>query len=163
MLAKCWICVREMPPEITHTHHIKPKHTGGSDEEENLVRICPTCHQMVHTCAYSVLRKKDGGASRAANIVKRAFPSGEEAPLQRKNAELMIEECVQEMRDHAADPSMTFLNRIAVPLSVRQRLEVKAKQRGYRGWRPYLAQEGLATLAGMASMSRDTPSDMEIL
>jgi len=32
---------------VLETHHIVPRRFGGSDEAENLVDLCPTCHQKL--------------------------------------------------------------------------------------------------------------------
>lgn len=32
---------------VLQEHHIVPKRHGGSDEPENLVKVCPTCHQKL--------------------------------------------------------------------------------------------------------------------
>jgi len=29
-------------------HHIKPVHKGGLDTQDNLVKICPNCHRLMH-------------------------------------------------------------------------------------------------------------------
>lgn len=39
---------------ITQEHHVVPRHAGGSDEESNLVRLCPNCHVMAHELIYRV-------------------------------------------------------------------------------------------------------------
>lgn len=33
---------------VTHSHHIKTKGSGGDDKEENLIELCPICHDLVH-------------------------------------------------------------------------------------------------------------------
>lgn len=33
---------------VTHSHHIKTKGSGGNDTEENLIELCPICHDLVH-------------------------------------------------------------------------------------------------------------------
>lgn len=32
---------------VVHHHHIIPRRFGGSDAEENLLSVCPTCHAIV--------------------------------------------------------------------------------------------------------------------
>jgi len=41
---RCYFCGSEGPIE---THHIVPSRHGGSDDETNLVDLCPTCHQRL--------------------------------------------------------------------------------------------------------------------
>jgi len=43
-MSDCYFCGEEHRVE---THHIVPKRFDGSDEEENLVDVCPTCHSKL--------------------------------------------------------------------------------------------------------------------
>jgi len=45
---RCCICRRFAPTHL-QVHHIKPKGEGGTDETENLIAICVTCHSDTHT------------------------------------------------------------------------------------------------------------------
>lgn len=40
----CYFCGSEGPIE---THHIIPQRHSGSDDESNLVDLCPTCHERI--------------------------------------------------------------------------------------------------------------------
>ena len=40
----CYFCGSEGPIE---THHIIPQRHGGSDDESNLVDLCPNCHERI--------------------------------------------------------------------------------------------------------------------
>lgn len=44
----CCICRRFLPLNI-QIHHIVEKENGGTDEEENLIPVCITCHSTIHT------------------------------------------------------------------------------------------------------------------
>lgn len=44
--ANCYICAGGHQ-DLLITHHIVPCRFGGSDESENLVDICPTCHRAL--------------------------------------------------------------------------------------------------------------------
>lgn len=46
MTEQCFIC-DETNPNRLQTHHIVPDAYGGSDTEENKVRLCAGCHQAV--------------------------------------------------------------------------------------------------------------------
>jgi len=41
---RCYFCGSEGPIE---THHIIPQRHSGSDDENNLVDLCPTCHERL--------------------------------------------------------------------------------------------------------------------
>ncbi len=40
---KCWLC--NCKTKVPTTHHIQPE---GESKKENLVMLCPLCHQFVH-------------------------------------------------------------------------------------------------------------------
>ena len=42
----CYFCLSE-ERHILEEHHIVPRRFGGSDDDENLVRVCPTCHEKL--------------------------------------------------------------------------------------------------------------------
>lgn len=46
MSEACLFCDEEYALD---RHHIVPQRYGGSDEEENLVTVCPTCHRKLET------------------------------------------------------------------------------------------------------------------
>lgn len=43
---QCFIC-GDSRTHVLETHHIVPRRYGGSDEDENLVRLCASCHNAV--------------------------------------------------------------------------------------------------------------------
>ena len=44
---KCSLCDYSIK-EILNIHHIIERKNGGSDEEENLILLCPNCHAEIH-------------------------------------------------------------------------------------------------------------------
>jgi len=42
----CYFCLSE-ERHILEEHHIVPRRFDGSDDNENLVRVCPTCHEKL--------------------------------------------------------------------------------------------------------------------
>jgi DNA replicative helicase MCM subunit Mcm2 (Cdc46/Mcm family) len=42
----CYFC-HEPDTHILETHHIVPRRFDGTDDAENLVTVCPTCHQRL--------------------------------------------------------------------------------------------------------------------
>lgn len=43
-----YACVLCNDARTIHLHHFIPRGKGGSDNEANLVCLCPTCHRVVH-------------------------------------------------------------------------------------------------------------------
>ena len=41
----CYFCGEDT--DVLERHHLVPQRKGGSDKDENLVQICPTCHQKL--------------------------------------------------------------------------------------------------------------------
>ncbi|MFW5923564.1 MAG: HNH endonuclease [Planctomycetota bacterium] len=42
----CPLCGRDVPPELTNVHHLRPRSHGG--DEEDAVRLCHMCHSFIH-------------------------------------------------------------------------------------------------------------------
>lgn len=42
---RCEFCKKQCH---THSHHIKTKGSGGDDTEENIIELCPICHDLAH-------------------------------------------------------------------------------------------------------------------
>jgi len=40
----CFFCQES---QVLHTHHIVPRRFDGSDDDENLVTVCPNCHSKL--------------------------------------------------------------------------------------------------------------------
>ena len=43
----CAICGQNEYP-INVVHHIKSRFKGGADNPNNLITVCPNCHEMIH-------------------------------------------------------------------------------------------------------------------
>lgn len=46
MKERCFICGEENP-NVLESHHIIPRRHGGSDDRENIVRLCANCHRGI--------------------------------------------------------------------------------------------------------------------
>lgn len=53
---QCWACQQTNPSIHKHEHHRIPKSLGGRDTPDNLLRLCPTCHDLLHNVAYKLAR-----------------------------------------------------------------------------------------------------------
>ena len=48
-------CCGEFYPKIhQHIHHITPRSAGGKNTAENLISLCPGCHDALHSIAYKL-------------------------------------------------------------------------------------------------------------
>lgn len=52
------MCKEIFPNLHKHTHHKVPKSLGGKDTRENLVDLCPQCHDLLHNIAYKLVSRK---------------------------------------------------------------------------------------------------------
>jgi hypothetical protein len=55
---QCYICAEKFPSIHKHTHHKIPRSLGGKDTPDNLVELCPQCHDLLHNIAYKLVSKK---------------------------------------------------------------------------------------------------------
>ena len=53
----CNCCDTKYPTLHKHTHHKVPKALGGKDTPDNLIEICPKCHDTLHAIAHRLLNK----------------------------------------------------------------------------------------------------------
>lgn len=54
----CYVCQTLFPVMHRHVHHKVPRASGGPDTPENLVELCPGCHDALHSVAYKLLSGK---------------------------------------------------------------------------------------------------------
>ena len=75
--------------DVLEKHHIVPRRHGGSDAEENLVDLCPTCHERLERLYdkrfYDRLGVRNGRSEsdeqllRVLEFISDTFPEGSEA------------------------------------------------------------------------------------
>ena len=51
----CVVCGEKL---IVHQHHFIPRSMGGSDEDTNMLSLCPTHHYWLHKMMYSNTNRK---------------------------------------------------------------------------------------------------------
>jgi len=56
-LFSCGCCENSFPELHKHTHHKKPKALGGKDTADNLIELCPGCHDALHNIAWKLTNK----------------------------------------------------------------------------------------------------------
>jgi len=54
----CGCCSQKFPSLHRHVHHKTPKALGGKDTADNLVELCPSCHDSLHAIAHRMLDKR---------------------------------------------------------------------------------------------------------
>lgn len=58
----CGCCEEIYPVLHKHTHHKTPKALGGKDTPDNLIDLCPGCHDALHNLAYKLMTHQYGQA-----------------------------------------------------------------------------------------------------
>lgn len=58
----CGCCQNPYPVLYKHTHHKTPKALGGKDTHDNLIDLCPGCHDALHNIAYKLTIHQHGQA-----------------------------------------------------------------------------------------------------
>jgi hypothetical protein len=69
---QCYVCEEKFPSIHKHTHHKIPRSLGGKDTPDNLVELCPQCHDLLHNVAYKLISKKYN-ASFLEDMVKMVY------------------------------------------------------------------------------------------
>jgi DNA replicative helicase MCM subunit Mcm2 (Cdc46/Mcm family) len=72
----CYFC-HEPDTHLLETHHIVPERYGGSDDADNLVRLCPNCHERLEQ-VYDQRFYAELGAKKPAPTIERQKPTLEE-------------------------------------------------------------------------------------
>ena len=54
----CGCCSKQLPTLHKHVHHKIPRALDGKDIPDNLIELCPGCHDTLHSIAYRMLSKK---------------------------------------------------------------------------------------------------------
>lgn len=52
----CQVCDTQTPDAFLHKHHQKPQAAGGTDKD--IINICSSCHQRIHSLAYMLMNPK---------------------------------------------------------------------------------------------------------
>ncbi len=61
---KCKLCNKKT--KHLELHHIIPKSRGGTNDESNLIKLCPECHGLAHDVSFS----RDRGGLIKEGIIK---------------------------------------------------------------------------------------------
>jgi len=54
----CGCCSNKFPTIHKNIHHKTPRALGGKDISDNLIELCPSCHDALHAVAHKMLSKK---------------------------------------------------------------------------------------------------------
>lgn len=90
----CYFCGNE-DTEVHEEHHIVPERFGGTDQDRNLVQLCPTCHRKIERLYgprfYTTLGVSEG------------VPAGDELARELGKVNPSYDEC-----EHVIDAAVEF-------------------------------------------------------
>lgn len=115
---------------LLHEHHKHPKGYGGSDDPDNLIWLCGSCHDLVHRLANYLRSKKIGLVSDLAyqyQTSQNLSPAGKQRLLElAKVAALSMDEFDPELME--LDEEDTVLVQLPIPRSIHTQAKQLAAQ-----------------------------------
>lgn len=82
---QCKICNKKS--DYLESHHIIPKSRGGSDDENNLIKICSECHGLAHDVSF----KNERGGLQKEGVERKKKKSAQGIAWLKENEELVNE------------------------------------------------------------------------
>lgn len=74
----CGCCANKLPTIHRNIHHKLPKALGGKDTQDNLIDLCPNCHDALHAIAHR-LRDNRTSRSQILDSIALIYPSNKTA------------------------------------------------------------------------------------
>lgn len=72
LMVSCFVCSQNEPLPTAEDHHRTPRAFGGTDDPENRVWLCPSCHARLHRVQDFLLR---GQSASGYDLVASIFPT----------------------------------------------------------------------------------------
>lgn len=124
----CYICDTKAPIDFVNKHHKVPKSVGGRDTPDNLIELCPGCHQNMHVIARMMRNPKRVGEVKTA--LNTMFPGPKVQQRCMELAHLVIKGKVMASSDREApDPDKDVKIGLTLRKSYRDALQLMARDR----------------------------------
>jgi hypothetical protein len=109
----CYVHQGVIQREFAHEHHKKPRAAGGDDSKDNLVWLCPSCHDNMHRIATMLL---SGNREKADSLAHNGYKN---VRARRRLFELSeyVAAAMQRKRDGEED-AIPELQRVTMDLPV---------------------------------------------
>lgn len=72
----CFVCGTQEPLLTAHEHHRKPRAFGGTDDKDNLIYLCASCHTRLHRVQDFVIA---GNSGKGFELCAAIFPQNAKA------------------------------------------------------------------------------------
>jgi hypothetical protein len=143
---RCCICRRFRPTKL-QVHHIVERNAGGTDDEDNLIVICMSCHSDVHTKVPFARRFSVEELKGHREAVVKMVAEGKLPPADTDDTDEVISQVVRDMRA-VAKPRIELLSE-AVEILTR----AVSAEGGGQGLVHYVENDaGFSLLAGLAEL-----------
>lgn len=130
--ASCHVCAG--PPvdtRLLHEHHRHPKGYGGTDDPENLIWLCGSCHDLVHRLSHYLRSKKVGLVS---DLAKQYQESRNMSPASRQRMLKLADVVAEAMETYTPsfeeledeEQEGTILVQVPLPKSIHAKAKVLA-------------------------------------
>ena len=75
----CFICAVQEPLATAHDHHRTPRAFGGTDDQENRVWLCASCHARLHRVQEFIVQGKIASAYDLCQSIFAAKPKAKDS------------------------------------------------------------------------------------
>jgi len=131
----CGCCGKQFPTLHKHSHHKTPRALGGKDTPDNLIEICPSCHDTLHSVAYRMLSKKTSHSQLIDSLAlifvdnKKAQDTCFQLAINVRNAQILSQE--KGLGPNHIINIGTSLRKFFKPLITNRARELKLSQESY--------------------------------
>lgn len=131
----CGCCSNKYPGIHKHVHHKTPKALGGKDTLDNLIELCPSCHDSLHAIAHRLLDKRTTQAQIMDSLAliflnnKKAQDTCLQLALSVRNAKIQAQE--KGLGSNHIIQIMTSLRNYYKPLIMHRYRELNITQESY--------------------------------
>lgn len=131
----CECCDKKLPTIHKNTHHKIPKSLGGKDTQDNLIDICPNCHDALHAIAHRMMSKK-ASSTQIIDSIALIYPGNDKAQRMCLELATWVRNAMIGAKENGMDPNHlitigTTLRNYYKPLIQNRYRELNTTQEAY--------------------------------
>jgi hypothetical protein len=130
MTFHCGCCGELFPTIHRHFHHKIPQAAGGPDTPENIIQLCPGCHDGLHALAHKMLSRKFSNP-RVMDTLKILFKENQKAIQMCYFLATRVRDSLIIAREEGIDPDQEVAVSTALPKAVKDLLTVRVREAGF--------------------------------
>jgi Tfp pilus assembly major pilin PilA len=104
----CGCCSKQYPSIHKNTHHKQPRSLGGKDNLDNLIELCPHCHDGLHAIAHKLLSKYSNQVQ-ITDALSLMFPDNKKAQNICLDLALKVRNATIHDRENGSDPNQLVM------------------------------------------------------